>query len=758
MIENIWTEKYRPRKLSEVINQKHVVERVRSFVKEKSIPHLLFAGPAGTGKTTVALVLAHEIYGENWRQNALELNASVTPETPIVIRRNGEIKRTSFAELDRIYFSGNEERVLTKDLEVLSIDNNYKIKFLPSSHLFRHRKNKVAKIKYEGGFVRTSLDHSLIVIDENGSLVPKKAEELNVGDFLITFRTNVEGSQKSINLEKFKPKLFSQLVSGRQKNPKVNVSLSNIDLNAERSWIMGLYLAEGCTSLRNNTSGQTIFTLGYPQETSLAQRTSDIFTSLGLPVTKMKGKSGFNRRLESSLQVRILNTQITKFFRENFYDSLAHKANNKRIPPFVFSMPLEYKKAFLKGYFEGDGSGDWNSVARISSVSEECLIDASWLGRLSNLETSCFNEEVRIIQENPKFSYIKSELLPSHLAHSILKKFDLENTHLLRHSLYNKKSRRVSKKIVSELITNLEDRKSELLINVRKLLNSDLSVVKINSIKIENYNDYVYDVSVPFSQMFWGGTIPILLHNSDERGIDVIRNKVKDFARTKTLGQVSFRTIILDEADALTQEAQQALRRTMETFSGNARFVLICNWSSKIIEPIQSRCAVFRFKSLADADIKKFVERISEGEKLKVTNDATDALIELSEGDLRKIANLLQASATLGEKISADVVYDVASKAKPDDVNEMIQFALKGKFLEARKKLQDLLLRQGLSGSDIISEIHKQIFELDGMSEENKVQLIEKCGEYEFRLNEGSNELIQLSALLAQFLLYGKKK
>ncbi len=248
------------------------------------------------------------------------------------------------------------------------------------------------------------------------------------------------------------------------------------------------------------------------------------------------------------------------------------------------------------------------------------------------------------------------------------------------------------------------------------------------------------------------------LNASDERGIDVIRNKVKDFARTKTFGQVSFRTIILDEADALTQDAQQALRRTMETFAGNARFILICNWSSKIIEPIQSRCAVFRFKTLAEADIKKFVERLTVGEKLKITNDATDALIELSEGDLRKIANLLQASATLKEKITADVVYDVASRAKPNDVREMMEYALKGKFLEARKKLQELLLQQGLSGSDIIFEIHKQIFKLDGMPEETKVQLIEKCGEYEFRLSEGSNELIQLTALLAQFLLYGKKK
>jgi replication factor C small subunit len=247
------------------------------------------------------------------------------------------------------------------------------------------------------------------------------------------------------------------------------------------------------------------------------------------------------------------------------------------------------------------------------------------------------------------------------------------------------------------------------------------------------------------------------LNASDERGIDIIRGKVKDFARTKPLGDVDFRIILLDEADALTQEAQQALRRTMESFTSVSRFILIGNFSSKIIEPIQSRCAVFRFKTLNEADIKKFIARIVEGEKLKISDDAINAVIYLSEGDLRKVANILQTAAVLSEKITEDVVYDVASQAKPDDVKNMLQAALKGKFEEARKMLQNMLLRQGLAGSDIIREIHRQIYSLD-LTEEEKVNLIEKTGEYEFRLSEGSSDLIQLEALLAQFLLVKKVK
>jgi len=253
----------------------------------------------------------------------------------------------------------------------------------------------------------------------------------------------------------------------------------------------------------------------------------------------------------------------------------------------------------------------------------------------------------------------------------------------------------------------------------------------------------------------WRGNA-LELNASDERGIDIIRNKVKDFARTKTMSKVGYRMIVLDEADALTTEAQQALRRTMETYAAVSRFILICNWSSKIIEPIQSRCAVFRFRRLSEPDQMKFLRRIVKEEKLKIDDAAKAAIIYLAEGDLRKVANLLQASAALKKKITEQVVYDVASQAKPGEVKTMVELTLKGRFSDARRMLHDMLLKQGLSGEDIIREIHKQIYKLD-LTEQAKVELIEKTGEYEYRLTQGGNDLIQLEALLAQFLIFAKR-
>ncbi|MFZ8830404.1 MAG: replication factor C small subunit, partial [Candidatus Aenigmatarchaeota archaeon] len=292
---------------------------------------------------------------------------------------------------------------------------------------------------------------------------------------------------------------------------------------------------------------------------------------------------------------------------------------------------------------------------------------------------------------------------------------------------------------------------------LEKLVSSDIHVLKVKKLEIIDYDGFVYDVSVPGNEMFFAGNVPVLLHNSDERGIDVIRGQVKEFARTVAIGDVPFKLIILDEADAMTSDAQQALRRMMEMYASVSRFILICNYSSKIIEPIQSRCAVFRFKALDDEHVEEYVRRIVEGEKLKITEDGIKAVVRIAEGDLRRTANILQIASALKEKITEDVVYEAASLAKPQEVKQMLELALNGKFIEARKMLEEMIIKKGLAGSDIIAEIHRQIPSLN-IDDRAKVELIEKCGEVDFRISEGANELIQLESLLASFWLHAQSK
>jgi len=247
------------------------------------------------------------------------------------------------------------------------------------------------------------------------------------------------------------------------------------------------------------------------------------------------------------------------------------------------------------------------------------------------------------------------------------------------------------------------------------------------------------------------------LNASDERGIDVIRQKVKDFARTKAISSVPFKVIFLDEADALTNEAQNALRRTMENYTSNCRFILSCNYSSKIIDPIQSRCAVFRFRLLEKKDIEKIVRRISEREKLRIDDKAVEALFEVSEGDCRRVINLLQTTGSISDMITADLVEILVPSAKPSDIKIVLEYALSGDFIKSKEKLLDIMLRESISGTDIIKAIQKEIWNLT-VEPELKVKLTEKTGEIEFRLVEGSDEFIQLESLLASFVMAGRGK
>ncbi|RLG57029.1 MAG: replication factor C small subunit [Hadesarchaea archaeon] len=247
------------------------------------------------------------------------------------------------------------------------------------------------------------------------------------------------------------------------------------------------------------------------------------------------------------------------------------------------------------------------------------------------------------------------------------------------------------------------------------------------------------------------------LNASDERGIDTIRTKVKDYARTRPIGDVPYKIILLDESDALTSDAQHALRRMMEMFASSTRFILDCNFSSRIIEPIQSRCAVFRFRRLSDKEIDHMLKRIARGEKLTLTPDAVRAITYLSEGDMRRAINILQAAAALKKKVDEKVVYEVSAAARPDEVKLMLELSLSGKFEEARKKLHELLIDRGLSGEDILDQIHREIFNLQ-IPELAKVKLVDKVGEFSFRITQGSNERIQLEAMLAHFALLGNSQ
>lgn len=247
------------------------------------------------------------------------------------------------------------------------------------------------------------------------------------------------------------------------------------------------------------------------------------------------------------------------------------------------------------------------------------------------------------------------------------------------------------------------------------------------------------------------------LNASDERGIDVVRNQIKQFARTTPLGDASFKILFLDEADALTTDAQAALRRTMESYAQTCRFILSCNYSSKIIDPIQSRCAIYRFKPLSGEAVREEICRIAGKEGLTVSLEAMDAIVYIAQGDMRKAINALQGAAILSNAIEAPMVYAITSTARPEEIEELLSLSLAGDFDGSETLLSRLMHERGIAPNELINQCYRALVRRD-MERSLKVQLIDHLGEADFRLSEGADADIQMEALLARFVLSVGKK
>ena len=245
------------------------------------------------------------------------------------------------------------------------------------------------------------------------------------------------------------------------------------------------------------------------------------------------------------------------------------------------------------------------------------------------------------------------------------------------------------------------------------------------------------------------------LNASDARGIDTVRNEIKSFCKLKAVG-APFRIIFLDEVDNMTKDAQQALRREMEMYTKTSSFILSCNYSSKIIDPIQSRCAIFRFTPIKAAQIIRRLKYIAEQEGIEAEQSALENIVYFTQGDMRRSINILQASTPPDNKVTEEAVYDVISRAKPKDVRKIINKALDKDFMGARDLLRDVMIMDGVSGDDLITQFYQEVTQMtyEGIiPEESFVKIMEYMSECDYRIREGSNPRLQLEALLSKFLI-----
>ncbi|MGC8644834.1 MAG: replication factor C small subunit [Thermoplasmata archaeon] len=246
------------------------------------------------------------------------------------------------------------------------------------------------------------------------------------------------------------------------------------------------------------------------------------------------------------------------------------------------------------------------------------------------------------------------------------------------------------------------------------------------------------------------------LNASDDRGIKMVRETVKEYSRIMPSNELGFKILFLDEADYMTDEAQAALRRTMENFTKTTRFIISCNYSSKIIEPIQSRTAIFRFKAIPNQDMIEALSSILKKEGKEYERKALEAIAEMSYGDMRKAINILQVAATYSQKVTVNSIYEATGLVRKEWAAEVISLALKGDVSKAKSMLEDAVIRQGISGQDVVEQFHRVIFEMP-IDDSLKADMLFVLGDIDFRISEGAREIIQLESFLGYLYNKGSK-
>ncbi|KAG7308573.1 Replication factor C (RF-C) subunit [Plutella xylostella] len=241
------------------------------------------------------------------------------------------------------------------------------------------------------------------------------------------------------------------------------------------------------------------------------------------------------------------------------------------------------------------------------------------------------------------------------------------------------------------------------------------------------------------------------LNASDDRGIGIVRGQILSFASTRTIFKAGPKLIILDEADAMTNDAQNALRRIIEKYTDNVRFCIICNYLGKIIPALQSRCTRFRFAPLNQQQIVPRLQEIAAAEGVEMSDDGMKALLTLSGGDMRKVLNTLQSTWLAYRRVTEDNVYTCVGHPLRSDINSIINWLLnENDFSACFKHIQDLKITKGLALSDILTEVHT-VIQRSKLPPEALVSLLIKMADAEARLASGCSERVELAALIAAF-------
>jgi replication factor C small subunit len=746
--EEVWLEKYRPQRLEDVLGQEAIVERLQSYVDRDDISHMLFAGPAGVGKTTSALAIARELYGDDWEEHFLELNASDERGIDVVRDRIKSFARTSFGGVNyRIIFLDEADalcvppgtEVVTgypsspeiKRIEEVAEDGEP----IPSvdfeTNEIQSDKGKLVdsgvadffELELEDGrSVQASLTHPFFVVEEDGNLVEKELRELSPGDEIADFKDEIGVSRCEVcgdwTTGRFcsmdcKNEGHSREMQG-ENNPMHGTAWSD-----ERREKIVSKLSDGRFAGENNPNyggdfhGVSVWEMDEETIEQFCQRLSE----------KRSGSTWEEWVVDADPEA--VKERIGKSAAE-WWDGVDADRKEEIIEKAVEN----------HDYPVCDITGD-NNPMRDPEVAQK--VSEALKGHEPTGGNIRHSEELgHLVRSDWEYEVAKA-LQDAGIEYEYEPEFEL-----------------------SESVFHPDFLIDDTVIEVKGVAKLWGQTEKVEEF-LETYGDeyrfvVVGDGELPHHEHYEREEFePEIVSDGGLQAVETVevssieyshRGKAYNISMEDTPNFMLANGILTHN----TSDAQSALRRTMEQFSNNVRFILSCNYSSQIIDPIQSRCTVFRFSPLPDEAIARQVRQVAESEGIEITDDGVESLIYVAGGDMRAAINGLQAAAVTGRVVDEEAVFEITSTARPEDIEEMVTLALDGDFTASRSQLDRLLTDEGIAGGDIIDQLHRSVWEF-GLDDEAAVRVLDRIGEADYRITTGANERIQLEALLASLAL-----
>ena len=745
----VWIEKYRPQRLADVYGQEDTIERLRSYVDQDDLPHLLFSGPAGVGKTTSAVSIARELYGEGWESYFLELNASDERGIDVVRDRIKNFARSSFApdhghtlvfldEADSLCLPPGTEVVTgypsspeVKPIEEVDPDGES----IPSVDFETNEiqpdngqlvDSGVADFfdveLADGREIQASITHPFFVVGEDGRLIEKELGELEPGDEIAEFKDEIGVSQCDI-CDEWTAGRFCSLECKNEGHSREMRGDGNpmygTEWSDERRQKIVEKLSDGRFAGENNPNhgGQFHGVHVWEMDKETVERCREQLSEM------RAGTSWEDWVVEADAeQVKAEIGQACAEWWEGLDDAERERLIEKQVENTDYPVC--------------DISGDNNPMRdpEVAQKVAEALTDHD-----PNWENVRYCEDLGHAVRSDWEYEVATALQDAGV------EYEYEPTFELSDSVYLPDFRVGDTVIEVKGVASLWGR-HEKVEEFLDLYGDEYDFVVVGDGDLPHDEHYEKDEFEP-AFVADGGRQPVSTVTI-ERIEYSHRGKAYNISMEGTPNFLLANGVLTHNTD----DAQAALRRTMEQFSDNTRFILSCNYSSKIIDPIQSRCAVFRFSPLSDEAIAGQIRDIAAAEGIELTDEGLDALVYAADGDMRRAINNLQGVATTSGPVEADDVYQITATARPEEIESMVADAIAGDFAKARATLDRLLTETGIAGGDVIDQLHRSAWEFD-LSERETVRLLERIGEADYRITEGANERVQLEALLAELAL-----